>query len=149
MTEPVVIERVFDAPREMVFTFITTRALATQWWGHDGMSLPEENLDFSRPGPWFAQLVGAEGGRYKMSGQVTKVVPPSLVAFTWGWHDENDARGAESHVMITLDALDGDRTRLVLRHEDLQPGPQRDNHSKGWAATLARLEKALAASLSN
>lgn len=143
MSDVLTLERVFSAPLELVFDFVTKRENLTRWWGHDGMTLPDEMLDFSRPGSWFSVMETAEGKIYKVSGQVTKVTPPNLVAFTWGWHDEDDARGGESHVMIELEDLGGGQTKLVLSHRDLPNDQARTNHRMGWTSFLRNLEAAL------
>ncbi len=143
MTDTLTLERVFTAPLELVFDFVTKRENLTRWWGHEGMTLPEEMLDFSRTGAWFSVMKSPEGKTYKVSGQVTKVAAPNLVAFTWGWHDETDDRGRESHVMIELSDLGDGKTKLVLSHRDLPDDQSRDNHRMGWTSFLRNLEAAL------
>ena len=91
MTEPLRIAMTFAAPPERVFEFVTQRHRVRDWWGPEGMSLPDEALDFSREGPWHSVMMNADGKRFKVSGRVTEVAPPHAVEFTWGWHDENNA----------------------------------------------------------
>ena len=79
----------FPAPPELVFEFVTQRRRVRDWWGPEGMSLPDEALDFSRPGPWHSVMMNADGKRFKVSGEVTEVTPPHAVEFTWGWHDDH------------------------------------------------------------
>jgi uncharacterized protein YndB with AHSA1/START domain len=136
-----VIERMMPAPLERVFDFVTRSHNVLGWFGPEGATLPEAALDFSRPGPWFSVFLNADGSRYKVSGQVTRVVKPNLVAFTWGWHDDSDRRGSESHVMIELSAAGDDQTRLVVRHADLPDEAAREAHARGWNSTLNKLER--------
>lgn len=138
----VVLERILPAAVERVFDFVTRRENLLTWWGPEGMSLPEEQLDFTRPGPWFSVMQGAEGQRYKVSGQVTSVRPPNLVAFTWGWHDENDRRGHESHVTIEISEAGPGKSRLRLSHARLPDQDARDRHAQGWTSSLRKLERA-------
>ena len=139
-----VLERVFPAPLELVFDFVTKRENLKTWWGPEGMTLPEEMLDFTRTGAWHSTMQNADGAKFKVSGQVTKVNPPNLVAFTWGWHDETDARGHESHVMIELEDAGEGKTKMVLRHQDLADDESRENHNLGWTSSLRKLEAAFA-----
>jgi uncharacterized protein YndB with AHSA1/START domain len=133
----------FAAPPETVFAFITERGRVLDWWGPESMSVPDEDLDFSRPGPWHSVFVNAEGKRYKVSGQVTEVSPPRAVAYTWGWHDETDARGPESRVRIELRPAAGG-TEFVLTHSGLPDDASRDNHRLGWSSSLEKLARRLA-----
>ena len=139
-----VIERTLAATIEQVFDFVTRRENLLKWWGPEGMTLPEETLDFTRTGPWHSVMMNADGKRFKVSGEVTQVNPPNVVAFTWGWHDENDDRGHESRVQIELSAEGEDATRLTLRHTDLADDESSANHEMGWTSSLRKLERAFA-----
>lgn len=136
------LEREFNVSVERLFEVITSHAMVVQWWGHDGMSLPQERLDFSRPGPWFSVMEGSAGNRMKMSGQVTRVDPPNMLGFTWGWHDQDDLRGAESHVTFTVvETARG--AKLIIDHRELPTEDIAAQHARGWAGPLARLERFL------
>ncbi len=104
--------------------------------------MPEHNLDFSVPGPWYSVMENSEGQQYKVSGQVTHVNPPASLGFTWGWHDDQDQRGAESHVMFTVEAA-GAGARLVIDHRDLGDDEMSASHEKGWTSSLRKLEAQL------
>jgi uncharacterized protein YndB with AHSA1/START domain len=142
---PVVMERILPAGVERVFDFVTRRENLLTWWGPEGVTLPDEALDFTRPGPWHSVMVNAKGQRFKVSGQVTKVKAPNLVAFTWGWHDEADRRGPESHVTIEISEAGPGKSRLVLSHIDLPDEEARKAHSEGWTSSLRKLEGRIAA----
>ncbi len=141
---PVIIERVLPAPLEKVFAFVTQQEYLSRWWGHGDIATTNENADFTKLGSWFVEMHDSQGKRYKISGQVTKVQAPNLVAFTWGWHDDTDQRGEESHVMIELEAIDDDKTRLVLNHRGLSTPGARQGHTAGWTSFLQKLEDGLA-----
>jgi uncharacterized protein YndB with AHSA1/START domain len=80
-----------------------------------------------------------EGQRYKVSGQVTHVDPPNSVGFTWAWHDNQDQRGAESHVTFSV-AVTESGSRLVLDHRELADADIAGNHEQGWTSSLRKLE---------
>ena len=136
------IERIFESDPETVFAFVTEGEKLLQWWGHEGMTIPEHNLDFSGPGPWMATLVGAEGGRYKMSGEVIAVDPPNSVEFTWGWHDENDERGHDSKVRFEVKAVE-DGTHFKMIHSGLANEDSVNGHEQGWTSAYRKLERLL------
>ncbi|MEW2918922.1 SRPBCC domain-containing protein [Ruegeria sp. ANG10] len=133
------LERAFPTSQENLFAWISDGAKLLQWWGPEGMHVPEHDLDFSRLGPWHSVMVNAEGQRYKVSGQVTHVDPPNSVGFTWAWHDDQDQRGAESHVMLTVSATENG-AKLVLDHRELADAEVAANHNQGWTSSLRKLE---------
>lgn len=139
------LERDYNIAADELFEMISTQAGLLQWWGPETMTVPEHNLDFTREGPWFSVMVNPEGGRYKVSGQVTHVRAGNSVGFTWAWHDENDARGEESHVTLKVEALNNAQSRLVLHHTDLPHQEAADNHNTGWSSSLNKLNAALSA----
>jgi len=132
--------RSFVADPATVFRALSDPAVLIQWWGHEGMTVTADPLDFSRLGPWCTKMIGADGARYKMSGQVTHVTEGQSIGFTWAWHDDADARGPESHVTFTV-APDGKGGTLFrLSHVDLPSDDIATAHERGWGSTLARLE---------
>ena len=134
------LERRYDVPIARVFDIVTRADYLVQWWGPEGIKHVGGDLDLTTLGPWNATLTSAEGGRYKVSGVVTKLDPPHVVAFTWGWHDDREQRGIESHVTITL-SDEGGGTRFVLSHADLPNNDQVQRHSEGWASSLRKLDR--------
>lgn len=138
-----VLERHLGASVDKVFSFVTQPENLLKWWGPEGMTVPEGDLDFTRLGAWSSVMMNGEGQRYKVSGTVTEVTPTSRVAFTWAWHDENDNRGHESQVTLELSAQDGG-TLFRLIHSGLADDDAAKNHTQGWTSSLRKLE-ALAA----
>lgn len=136
------LERSFNVSPERLFEVLSSRAALVQWWGHDGMTLPDENLDFSRVGPWHSEMLSDEGNRFKMSGQVTRVDPPKTIGFTWGWHDPNDQRGPESHVTFSV-VKTATGSKLIIDHRELPSDEVAARHSTGWNGPLTRLERFL------
>lgn len=134
------LEREFPVSAETLFRFVSTPEGLTQWWGPEGLTVPEHALDFSRKGPWFSVMVNDEGQRFKVSGHVTHVDPPKSVGFTWAWHDENDKRGFESHVTLTVTPTDRG-AHLVIDHRGLPDEEAAENHTKGWTSSLRKLDR--------
>ncbi len=138
------IARRLNAPIDKVFDFVTKGEHLVKWWGPEGMSLPDRWLDFTKTGPWHSVMENAEGQKFKVSGQVTRVNAPYSVGFTWAWHDENDQRGAESHVTLTLAGNADGTTNFTLHHQQLADDTSAQSHEQGWTSSLRKLE-ALAA----
>jgi uncharacterized protein YndB with AHSA1/START domain len=133
--------RHLEAEPERVFDYISKVEHLLKWWGPETTEVAEHDLGFQKTGPWMSVMVNKSGDRFKCSGQVTNVDRPRSIGFTWAWHDENDARGVESHVTIRLVPAQGGGTTLELNHVDLPDESVAENHSEGWGSALNRLER--------
>ncbi|MBD3665068.1 SRPBCC family protein [Sulfitobacter aestuariivivens] len=138
------LEREFGVSPARLFEVISSNAGLLEWWGHDGWTMRDEQLDFTREGPWHAAMLSDEGNLYKLSGQVTKVEPIETIGFTWGWHDPDDNRGAESHVTFTVQEM-ATGSKLVINHRELPSDDIAAQHERGWGGPLGRLERLLGA----
>lgn len=133
------LEREFPVSPDILFAWISDGAKLLQWWGPEGVHVPEHDLDFSRLGPWYSVMQNNEGQRFKVSGHVTHVDPPKSVGFTWAWHDDQDQRGPESHVIFTV-AETENGSHLVVDHRELADAEAAANHEQGWTSSLRKLE---------
>jgi uncharacterized protein YndB with AHSA1/START domain len=132
------LEREFSVTPDKLFDWVSAPDKLLQWWGPEGMHVPEHTLDFSRIGPWYSIMQNAEGQQFKVSGHVTHVDPPKSIGFTWGWHDPDDKRGAESHVTFTVVASDSG-SRLLIDHRELGDDEISASHETGWTSALRKL----------
>ncbi len=136
------LEREFNVTPERLFDFVTKRASVLEWFGYEGMTFPADDMDFSRTGPWFVELLSKEGNRMKLSGHVTHVDRPKTVGFTWGWHDPEDKRGPESHVMFTVMETTGG-AKLIIDHRELPDEEAATGHNSGWTYALGTMARVL------
>ena len=108
-----VFERVFDAPRDLVWKVLTDPERVTNWWGPHGYTTTVEEMDV-RPGGrwrWINHTTGGEDAPFK--GEYLEVEPPERMVQTQIF----DVPGFDDKAAIntlTLEDLDG-RTRLVAR----------------------------------
>lgn len=146
MADVVKLERVLPASATRVFEMVSQPQNMVRWWGHDDMTIPEHNLDFSRTGPWFSIMESPDGTLRQVSGVVTDVDPPRFIAFTWAWHDGGPGgpRGAETQVTIEIDAVDERTSKMLLCHYNLGTDSARTGHTKGWLSIFEKLQKGLA-----
>ncbi len=135
------IERTFKSDPETVFAFVTQTKHLLKWWGPEGMHIPEHDLDLSRPGPWSSTMVGSQGNRHKVTGEVISIDPPHSVEFTWGWHDDDDQRGHDSRVRFEITGDGNGGTMFVLIHSELADDDSGKNHEMGWTSSLIKLER--------
>jgi len=102
------IERVFDAPCELVWRAFTEPDLIVQWWGR-GNRLVIERLDVERGGHW-RFVEHASDGRHGFEGRYREVTPPERLVSTFEWD------GMPGYVVVnttTFDDLGDGRTRVT------------------------------------
>jgi uncharacterized protein YndB with AHSA1/START domain len=138
-----VVERVFDAPRELVFKVWTDPGLAINWWGPSAYPSRQVEIDLRVGGAWRACLKSVETGDELWHGGVFREVkPPERLVFTFAWEEEGE-RGEETLVSIVFSDERG-RTRMLLRQTPFRTADTRDDHREGWSSTLDRLAEFLA-----
>lgn len=101
-------ERIFNAPRGLVWKAMTQPELLSQWWGR-GNRLDIERLEFERGGHW-RFVEHAPEGINGFEGRFREVTPPERIVQTFEWD------GMPGHVAvttITLEDLGDGRTRVI------------------------------------
>jgi uncharacterized protein YndB with AHSA1/START domain len=83
----VVMTRIFDAPRAMVFDAFTKCELLKRWMGPRGWSLVVCESDFKAGGTWRFVLRGPDGREMGMHGAVRELVRPERVVHTESFDD--------------------------------------------------------------
>ena len=124
-SEPLVLERTFDATVTRVWTALTHLDAIRQWF----FQLPAFE---SRVGFEFGFTVECEGQKYVHQCLVTEVVPESRLAYTWQY----EGIKGESTITYVLFA-EGDKTRLRFTHAGLETFPKepefsREKFLEGW-----------------
>ena len=101
-------ERVFNAPRALVYDAFTKPELLKRWFGPDGWSLTTCEIDLRVGGAWRFVLTGPGGARMGMSGEWQELTPP----FGSVHVERFDDYPGESVVTSVLTETDG-RTTLT------------------------------------
>lgn len=111
-----VMERIFDAPRELVWKVLTDPARIPHWWGPSSTMMTVEEMDVRVGGRWRWVAHTPEGSDAPFTGEYLEIVPPERLVRTEIFDVEpynSDPSGAAVETM-TLEDLGG-RTKLVSR----------------------------------
>jgi uncharacterized protein YndB with AHSA1/START domain len=135
--EQLVITRVFDAPRDLVWQAWTAREHAVQWWGPKGFTARILEWADHPGGAWRAVMRSPTGEEYPQHGVMKELTPPEHLAFTLIW--DHDGPASEMLVSVTLTAR-GDKTEMVFRKGPFRSEPQRQGEEGGWNEAFDRLE---------
>jgi uncharacterized protein YndB with AHSA1/START domain len=106
----IVISRVIDAPRELVFEAFTEVRHLSRWWGPDGFTTTTRAFEFRVGGEWDFEMRGPDGTDYQEWISWTEIVPPERIALVHG-----EFRGDPNAFKSTLTfTADGAATELEM-----------------------------------
>ena len=71
--------RIFDAPRDLVFSAFTDPKHLAQWWGPDGFTTTTHSFDFRSGGVWRFVMHGPDGRDYQNRITYDEIVPPERI----------------------------------------------------------------------
>lgn len=150
-----VITRVFDAPRELVWKAWTEPESMMRWWGPKGFTCPVCRIDLRVGGAYLNCMRSPEGVDYWSTGVYREIVPPERLVCTDSFADEAGNVVPATHygmsadfplemlVTVTFEEQEG-KTKFTLKHAGLPPGEDFDNCCAGWGQSLDKLAEALA-----
>lgn len=154
----ILLTRVFDAPRTLVFAAWTEPKHFVKWWGPRGCSVPICELDL-RPGGVIDYLMRAPGFDHRVRGTFDEIVAPERLVFTQYFVDDQGRRAmptgfddwridASFLTVVELFEEPGNKTRLTVKQTVTFPsgappreaiGPERGKARAGWTSSLDRL----------
>ena len=108
----IVMTRVFDAPRALVFGAWTNAEHVTHWWDPSGVPLSVCEIDLRPNGVFRWVNRGANGVEYPFTGIYREIVVPERLVFT----AKTLPSSAESVATLIFNE-DGDTTKLTMTIE--------------------------------
>lgn len=108
----IVITRVFDAPRELVFDAWTDREHIDKWWGPKGFTNTTHFMDVRPGGMWRYTMHGPDGTDYRDRITYLEVVRPEKLVYLHG--EDTDDGANHFRGSTTFVDLNG-KTELTLR----------------------------------
>ena len=135
-------EKVFDAPRELVWNTWTDPAHISQWWGTNGFSTTTSHFDFQPGGQWLHTMHGPDGTDYPNEITYKVIDKPTRIEYEHG-------NCPLFYTTVIFEDL-GDKTRLSMRmlfhsQEERDETAERYGAIEGLNQTLSRLEDFIAA----
>ena len=136
-------ERVFDAPRELVWEAYTQAELMEQWLGPRDGTMSVETMDV-RPGGAYSYTFQRGTEEYRFSGEYREVEAPSLLVSTFTY----EGFDSEAVDRVELEQLDDGRTRLValstFESKEARDGMMASGMEKGVNEGYDKLDELLA-----
>jgi uncharacterized protein YndB with AHSA1/START domain len=138
-----VLTRVFDAPRALVFKMWTDPKHLAEWWGPKGFTNPVCEVDLKPDGALRIVMRAPDGGEYPMKGVFREIVPPSRLVFTNIAVDKDGYSIIDGLTTVTF-AEEGGKTKLTLQTRGVAvvdyAAAYLQGMEAGWTQSLEKLE---------
>jgi uncharacterized protein YndB with AHSA1/START domain len=149
-----VITRVFDAPRALVWKAFTDPEQVMRWWGPEHFSSPTCQIDLRVGGKYLFCMRDPDGKDYYSTGTYQKIDPINEIVYTDSFSNEKGEVIPASEygmvdfpleMLVTLTFQEiGGKTRLTVVQAGHPEGEMREMAEAGWNTSLDKLALSLA-----
>ena len=142
--QEIIMTRVFDAPRDLVFKVMTDPKQIPQWWGRRSDTTIVKNMDARPGGQWHYVERTADGSEYGFFGVYHAVVSPGRMVYTYEFD------GMSGHVGLVTATLEEKGGKTTYQETSLFPSVEdrdaviQSGMEEGANETFDRLEELLA-----
>jgi uncharacterized protein YndB with AHSA1/START domain len=136
------VKRVLNAPRELVFDAWTNSKHLSQWWGPEGFTITVQEIEVRPGGVWSYIMHGPNDVDYDNKIEYIEVESPERLVYAHG-------DSTEEHFRVTVTFADqGDHTELTMQMifksvEELEKAVKEFGAIEGAKSTMNRLESQL------
>ncbi len=148
--EGVTVERVVNAPRELVWRAWVEPEHFARWYGPQGFTLPVCEIDLRVGGRHLWGMQSPDGQLMYSTGTYSEIVPNERFVCTDAFCDAEgnivpmgDGHPVETVLTMTLEDLGGGRTKMVLRQAGWSDPGMAAGAGGGWNQAFDKLEAAL------
>jgi uncharacterized protein YndB with AHSA1/START domain len=145
----VVITRVFEAPRGLVFKAWIDPEHMARWWGPKGFTNPICELDARVGGAWRIVMRSPAGIEYPCGGVYREILEPERLVFT-NIATDNEGNPVLDGLTTVIFAEHGGKTKLTLQTRAVALVAHATAYlagmEAGWTQSLERLAEELAGS---
>lgn len=139
----VTIERVFDAPKELVWRATTDPELIPKWWGPEKYPITVDQMDVKVGGKWRFVGKNPDGSEFAFGGDYLEIDEPNRIVQTFNF--EPIGPGHESTETATFESAEGNKTKMkavsVYKSIDDLDGTINSGMEGGARETWERLAK--------
>jgi uncharacterized protein YndB with AHSA1/START domain/predicted SnoaL-like aldol condensation-catalyzing enzyme len=149
-----VITRIFDAPRELVWKAWTDPEHIQRWWGPKDFTAPACKMDFRVGGKYLFCMRSPAGRDYWSTGVYREIIPFERIVCTDSfadaegnivpatYYDMSPDFPLEMLVTVTFEDHEG-KTKMTLKHSGLPAGEMSEQTGTGWNESFDKLAESL------
>ena len=155
-TERMVVTRVFDAPRELVWKAWTDPKYVMQWWGPKGFTAPFCQIDFRVGGKFLCCMRAPDGKEFWNGGEYHEIVLHEKIVSSMYFSDpdgnmvdaaqdgiEHEAI-ADAHDVITFEDFGNGQTKLTLIGNETMEHAKNSGQLEGFDQILDKFAAVVA-----
>ena len=135
--DELLIERIFDAPRDLIFSVWTQPEHLMRWWGPKTFTPIGIEQDFRVGGAYRFGMRSEEGREIWKAGVYQEIVPGERIVMTFKWED--GAWDVDNLVTVTFLSMASGRTLLRFHQTPFKTVAARDSHVGGWTSLFEKL----------
>ncbi len=151
-----VVVRVFDAPREVVWRTWTDQKYVMQWWGPKGFTTPFCEMDFRVGGKFLICMRSPDGHALWSGGEYHEIVLHEKIVSSMYFADEQGNKVESAHYGIKHEAIDdahdvttfedlgNNRTKLTFIGNETMENAKDTGQLEGWSQILEKFAAVLA-----
>jgi uncharacterized protein YndB with AHSA1/START domain len=156
----IVITRIFNAPKEKVWTAWTDSEMVKKWWGPAGFTAPSIRIDLTVGGKYIYCMHGPPGTPFDSdmysAGVFKEIVPGEKLVISDYFSDKDGNKvdpttmgmapdmPAEMDVVVLFETVEGNKTKLSIVYP--KPASQaafeamlKSGMEEGWSTSLDKL----------
>ena len=126
----IVLSRVIDAPRSVVYSAWTDPDQIQKWFGPEGMVIETKEIGLKPGGVWRFDMVARDGARYSNRMVFLRMEAPALIEVEHGSDQEDDP--GRFRMLVTFDEQSNGKTVLTLRQ--MHPSREQRKTKIGFGA---------------
>ncbi|WP_417432522.1 SRPBCC family protein [Kiloniella sp.] len=136
-----VIERIFDVPREKIWMAWTDHDIRMQWLSPKDFSVVQDEGCIQTDKAYKACMINSEGKESRYAGEYREVKEPEKLVFTHVW--QNDTCGIpdiETVCTVLLEEIEVGKTKMTFIQTGLRSEDARISHKGGWNECFDKLQ---------
>ena len=149
--ERMVVTRIFDAPRELVWKAWTDPKYVMQWWGPKGFTSPVCKMDFRVGGKFLYCMRTPDGQECWNAGEYHEIVPQEKIVYSMYFSDSKGNKvepadyGIEheaiddAYDVIIFEDLGNGQTKLTLIGNEPMESAKNSGQLEGWNQILDKV----------
>ena len=154
--ERMVVTRIFDASRELVWKAWTDPKYVMQWWGPKGFSCPACEIDFRVGGKFLYCMRTPDGQEGWNAGEYHEIVPQEKIVYSMYFSDSKGNKIDPAQLGIEHEAIDGaydvtifedlgnGQTKLTFIGNEPAESAKNSGQLEGWNQILEKVAEVVA-----
>jgi uncharacterized protein YndB with AHSA1/START domain len=154
--ERMVITRIFDAPRALVWKAWTDPQYVMQWWGPKGFTAPVCKIDFRVGGKFLCCMKSPDGQEMWNGGEYHEIVPHEKIVYSLYFADSKGNKVDPAQLGIEHEAMEDARdvvifedfgngqTKLTMIGNETMEDAKNSGQLEGWNEIFDKVAEVIA-----